>query len=165
MPLASSSIDAAVFRDFCARFASGVTITTVLDTDGQPQGLTASSFTSVSLSPPLILVCINHNSGVLRHFRNASHFAVNILHAGQQELSNRFAVKATHRFDGIPWSPGPAGSPLLDECLAHIECATQQIVDAGDHAVFFGEVIAAQVNENSPLLYYHRGYHILGGAP
>ncbi len=165
MPLASPLIDATTFRDFCARFASGVTVTTVRDEAGNPHGLTASSFTSVSLNPPLILVCINHNSGVLQHFRRASHFAVNILHAQQQDISSQFALKAHDRFEGVRWHAGPGGSPLLDECLACIECITQQIVDAGDHAVFFGEVISAHVSDAAPLLYYQRGYHVLGGAP
>ncbi len=158
----SPAIDSAVFRDFCARFASGVTITTVCDVAGNPHGLTASSFTAVSLNPPLILVCINHNSGVLQHFRTASHFAVNILHAGQQMISNQFAVKAKDRFDGVRWTRGVGGSPLLEECLAQVECVTQQIVDAGDHAVFFGEVVGARVADASPLLYFDRAYRTLG---
>src|SRR3546814_729725 len=74
------AVDNDTFREFCSRFASGVTVTTVRDQRGAPQGLTASSFTPVSLNPPLILVCINHNSGILHHFRTSSHFAVNILH-------------------------------------------------------------------------------------
>lgn len=164
MPLASSAIDSAAFRQFCARFASGVTVTTVCDEAGKPHGLTASSFTAVSLNPPLILVCIDHNSGVLQYFRRASHFAVNILHEGQQEISNQFAVKGGDRFEGIRWRPGLGGSPLLEECLAQVECMTHKIVDAGDHAVFFGEVVASRVADGAPLLYFDRAYRLLDGA-
>lgn len=156
-----SPIDASDFREFCARFASGVTVTTVRDAAGNPQGLTASSFTAVSLNPPLVLVCIDHNSGVLHHFRKASHFGVNVLHATQEAVSNQFAVKSINRFDGISWIPGGGGSPLLNDCLAQIECRTHQIVDAGDHAVFFGEVIWARVAGSEPLLYFDRAYRLL----
>ncbi|MCW5965702.1 MAG: flavin reductase family protein [Bryobacterales bacterium] len=154
-----------MFRHFCARFASGVTVTTVCDEAGNPHGLTASSFTAVSLNPPLILVCINHNSGVLQHFRRASHFAVNILNDQQQGLSNQFALKSRDRFEGVPWRPGHGGSPLLDDCLAQVECMTHKIVDAGDHAVFFGEVVAARVADGAPLLYFDRAYRLLDSVP
>lgn len=159
------TVDNATFREFCARFASGVTITTVSDAQGNPHGLTASSLTAVSLNPPLILVCIDHNSGVLHAFRKSAHFAVNILHTGQQALSNQFASKTADRFSGVAWHPGEGGSPLLDDCLAQVECLTHQIVDAGDHAVFFGEVIRAQVNGGEPLLYFNRNYRALAALP
>lgn len=154
-------MEPAVFRDVCSRFASGVTVTTVMSAGGTPHGLTASSFTAVSLRPPLILVCIDHNSGVLQHFRTASHFAVNILSADQAAMSSQFAMKSVDRFDGVNWSPGIGGAPLLEDCLAQVECVTQQIVDAGDHAVFFGEVVAARVNHAAPLIYFDRGYRWL----
>jgi flavin reductase (DIM6/NTAB) family NADH-FMN oxidoreductase RutF len=161
MPVSQSNMEPAVFRDVCSRFASGVTVTTVMGSDGKPHGLTASSFTAVSLRPPLILICIDHNSGVLHHFRTASHFAVNILSADQSHISNQFAMKSIDRFDGIDWTPGISGAPLLDRCLAQVECVTQQIVDAGDHAVFFGEVIGAKTTEDQPLLYFDRNYRSL----
>lgn len=162
MPVTQSSLEPALFRDVCSRFASGVTITTVMSADGKPHGLTASSFTAVSLQPPLILVCINHNAGVLQHFRTASHFAVNILRANQQAISNQFAVHAGDRFEGVAWVVGAGGAPLIENCLAQVECITQQIVDAGDHAVFFGEVVAAKVAPGEPLLYFDRSYRFLG---
>lgn len=160
-----SPVDNATFREFCARFASGVTITTVADAHGAPYGLTASSLTAVSLNPPLILVCIDHNSGVLPAFRKSTHFAVNILRAGQEAISNQFARKDADRFAGVAWRAGEGGSPLLEDCLAQVECLTHQIVDAGDHAVFFGEVIRAKVGEGEPLLYYNRGYRELQTIP
>lgn len=159
--------ECATFREFCARFASGVTVATVSDSDGNPFGLTASSLTAVSLNPPLILVCIGHNSGVLPQFRKSTHFAVNILREGQEPLSNRFATINVDRFAGVGWKPGKGGSPLLLDCLAQVECLTHKIVDAGDHAVFFGEVIDGSLGDvgalgaAGPLLYFNRGYRSL----
>ena len=154
-------VNCETFREFCARFASGVTIATVADSSGNPFGLTASSLTAVSLNPPLILVCIGHNSGVLPQFRKSTHFAVNILHDGQESLSNRFATMNVDRFSGVAWKAGKGGSPLLLDCLAQVECLTHKIVDAGDHAVFFGEVIGGDLGEGDPLLYFNRGYRTL----
>lgn len=154
-------VNCETFREFCARFASGVTIATVADSSGNPFGLTASSLTAVSLNPPLILVCIGHNSGVLPQFRKSTHFAVNILHDGQKSLSNQFATMNADRFSGVGWKAGKGGSPLLLDCLAQVECLTHKIVDAGDHAVFFGEVIGGDLGEGDPLLYFNRGYRTL----
>ncbi|MCZ2156236.1 MAG: flavin reductase family protein [Bryobacterales bacterium] len=159
-----TSIDIASFRDFCANFASGVTIATVADGEGKPWGLTVSSFNSVSLTPPLILVCIGHNSGMLPQFRKSDGFAVNILHSGQEKLSERFATLGGERFAGVDWRPGAGGSPILSDCLAWVECLTHKIVDAGDHAVFFGEVIGAGINGGSPLLYFDRAYRTITPA-
>ncbi|MCL4783883.1 MAG: flavin reductase family protein [Bryobacterales bacterium] len=160
-PTAVPPAECATFREFCARFASGVTIATVRDSEGNPYGLTASSLTAVSLNPPLILVCIGHNSGILSKFRKSTHFGVNILHEGQESLSNRFATLIGDRFAGVGWNPGPGGSPLLLDCLAQVECLTHKIVDAGDHAVFFGEVIGGALGNGEPLLYFNRSYRSL----
>jgi len=160
-PTSLPPAECATFREFCARFASGVTVATVSDSGGNPFGLTASSLTAVSLNPPLILVCIGHNSGLLPQFRKSTHFAVNILHEGQEFLSTRFASLQTDRFAGVGWKPGKAGSPLLLDCLAQVECLTHKIVDAGDHAVFFGEVIDGSLGDGNPLLYFNRGYRAL----
>lgn len=160
-PITVPPAECATFREFCARFASGVTIATVRDSEGNPYGLTASSLTAVSLNPPLILVCIGHNSGILSKFRKSTHFGVNILHEGQEALSTRFATLMGDRFAGVGWKPGPGGSPLLLDCLAQVECLTHKIVDAGDHAVFFGEVIGGSLGDGSPLLYFNRGYRTL----
>lgn len=156
--MATAGIDITSFRDVCAQFASGVTIVTATDDEGKPWGLTVSSFSAVSLTPPMILVCIGHNSGELPQFRKSSYFAVNILHAGQEALSGRFAALGEERFAGVDWRPGEKGSPLLSDCLAWMECLTHKIVDAGDHAVFFGEVTGGAVNGGAPLLYFDRDY-------
>jgi flavin reductase (DIM6/NTAB) family NADH-FMN oxidoreductase RutF len=152
------AIEPDLFRDVCSRFASGVTVVAVRDEDGVPHGLTASSFTAVSLQPPLILVCIDHGSAVLHRFRNAGRFAVNILREEQEGLSNQFAAKSTDRFAGVRWKAAPLGSPWIEGSLARLECVTQQVVDAGDHAVFFGEVVAAECEAGNPLLYFDRNY-------
>jgi flavin reductase (DIM6/NTAB) family NADH-FMN oxidoreductase RutF len=154
-------VDSTAFRQVCARFATGITVTTTRAEDGSPQGLTASSFTSVSLNPPLILVCIDHNSGVLQHFRTSAYFAVNILREEQEEVSNLFAFRKDDRFEEVSWRPGKTGSPLLEDCLAHLECAVYRILDVGDHAVAMGEVVHADIGEGLPLLYYGSAYQRL----
>jgi flavin reductase (DIM6/NTAB) family NADH-FMN oxidoreductase RutF len=156
-----ATIEPQLFRDVCSRFASGVTVAAVCEENGCPHGLTASSFTAVSLQPPLVLVCIDHNSGVLAHFRAAGRFSVNILRANQEMVSNQFATRSVDRFAGVDWTPAPLGSPWIAGSLARLECATQQIVDAGDHAVLFGEVISAECESGDPLLYFDRNYRHL----
>ena len=106
------------FRRACGRFATGVTIASVLDGQGAPHGLTVSSFTSVSLDPPLISICLGHAVSVIHHFRKASHFGINILAEDQQALSDRFARKGLDRFDGVRWQPGATGVPLIPGVLA-----------------------------------------------
>src|SRR5216684_5402383 len=111
------------FRRACGRFATGVTIASVLDSKGAPHGLTVSSFTSVSLDPPLILICLGHAVAAIEHFRAATHFGINILAENQRALSDRFARKGRDRFDGVAWYPGATGIPLIPGVLAAIECA------------------------------------------
>jgi flavin reductase (DIM6/NTAB) family NADH-FMN oxidoreductase RutF len=154
-------IDPALFRRACARFATGITVPTTLAADGSPQGFTANSFTSVSMEPPMVLVCVDHRASVLRHFLSASHFAINILESGQQEISARFALRGVDRFSGVPWRPGATGVPVLEGVVAHLECATRQTVVAGDHTLILGEVLHAETGEGKPLLYYSSAYHHL----
>jgi flavin reductase (DIM6/NTAB) family NADH-FMN oxidoreductase RutF len=157
------TLDSGDFRRCCARFATGITIATVIDPDCQPHGLTVNSFTSVSLAPPLVLVCIDYSSKVLPLFRAASHFGVNVLHAGQQELSARFATKGQDRFDRVPWTAGEFGVPLIPGALAHFECAVRNVVEAGDHAVFLAEAIRFDLGERGePLLFFDSRYRSLG---
>jgi flavin reductase (DIM6/NTAB) family NADH-FMN oxidoreductase RutF len=153
--------DAETFREACARFATGVTVATVRATDGTPHGLTASSFTSVSIQPPLILICIDYACTFLSHFRACTNFAVNVLEESQRELSVRFAQMPEGRFEGIHWYPGQAGAPLLGGCIANIECRLSSIIEAGDHAIFLGEVIRAETRPGRPLLYFNRDYRTL----
>src|ERR1051325_1519420 len=124
------------FRRACGRFATGVTVATVLDENGIPHGLTVSSFTSVSLDPPLVLICLGHAVTMIDAFRRASHFGINVLAASQLELSERFARKGFDRFDGLRWEAGSTGVPLLPGALAAIECIVEQRVRSGDHDIF-----------------------------
>lgn len=157
--------DPAQFRRACARFATGITVSTALAADGTPHGFTANSFTSVSMEPPLILICVDHRANVLRHFEQASHFGVNILAADQEALSVRFAERGLDRFSAIDWHAGATGVPLLDGALARFECVTRQTLAAGDHTIILGEVLHADWQEGHPLLYFASAYHVAAPRP
>ena len=150
--------DPETFRDACARFTSGVVIATVCDQAGSPHGLTISSFTPVSLRPPLILICVDYASYDLEHFRSNSHFAINVLTALQRDLSVRFSGLREGRFDGLDWYSGSTGAPLLSGALAVLECRVKEIIEAGDHAILIGNVVRAQAHEGQPLVYFNRNY-------
>ena len=148
----------------CARFPTGVTILTVFDAKGVPHGMTASSFTSVSLDPPLVLVCVDHRATVMEHLRACEYFGINILSEGQHELSTRFAKRGADRFEGVEWIAGNQGVPVIPGVLASFECCMHRLVDAGDHAILIGEVLAAEHRDGRPLVYFGSGYHKLDGA-
>ncbi len=149
------------FRRACGRFATGVTIATVLDAQGTPHGLTVSSFTSVSLDPPLVLICLGHAVTMIDAFRAARHFGINVLAAGQRELSDKFARKGYDRFNGLPWISGKTRVPLLPGALAAIECSVEQRVASGDHDILIGRMVRAEVAEGEPLIYYASDYREL----
>jgi flavin reductase (DIM6/NTAB) family NADH-FMN oxidoreductase RutF len=149
------------FRRACGRFATGVTIASVLDRDGAPHGLTVNSFCSVSLEPPLISISLGHHVSVISHFRAAKSFAINILTAEQQPLSDRFARKGHDRFDGLDWRHGVFGAPLLPGVLATLECDVYRIIPMGDHDLFVGEVMHVTVRDGDPLLYFASSYRHL----
>ncbi len=153
------------FRHVLGHFASGVTIVTTFDADGRPTGLTASAFTSVSLDPPLILVCVDHKSQSYPALRESGRFAVNILQIDQQELSRRFATTRLDKFDGVAFRPGAElAVPLIEGALAQLECATVSAHVEGDHTIFVGRVERAHTGrDGGPLLYYRGRYHRLQG--
>lgn len=146
------------FLRACGQFTTGVAITTVLDASGTPHGMTVNSFTSVSLEPPLVLVCIDRKTRIIEHFAQSDFFAINILRDNQQELSMRFARPVDNRFDAVEWYAGESGMPLIAGSLAMIECAVERRIDAGDHVILIGEVIGAVRHEGRPLLYYGSSY-------
>lgn len=154
-------IDSLSFRHACSKFATGVTIASVLDPDGKPHGLTVNSFTSISLAPPLILICIDRNTKVLEYFRLAACFGVSVLSAGQQEISNRFAASGENRFHHTAWHGAKSGAPLIDGALATFDCEVTQIVEAGDHSIFIGIVKALTIADGQPLVYFQSGYQEL----
>jgi len=124
--------------------------------------LTINSFTSVSASPPLILICIDYRCSLLAHFRASSWFGVNILGRSQQDLSSRFALFDGNRFEAVAWTNGEfTGVPLIENAIGTMECCVSQVVEAGDHAVLFAEVVAAECAGGDPLIYYGSGYRRL----
>jgi flavin reductase (DIM6/NTAB) family NADH-FMN oxidoreductase RutF len=155
--------DTRAFRDALGRFATGVTIVTTLAPDGTPDGLTANSFTSVSLDPPLVLFCIARTATSWDAFAGAQAFAVHVLASHQRDLSARFASRVADKFEGIPWERGRGGVPVLAESLATFECAMHATHDAGDHRILIGRVEAfSHQSSEAPLLYYAGAYASLG---
>jgi flavin reductase (DIM6/NTAB) family NADH-FMN oxidoreductase RutF len=147
------------FRLLCGRFATGVTIVTATDADGAPCGMTANSFASVSLEPPLISVAIDHAATIYPALQLATHFAVNILDSQQEALSRRFAEGLPDRFEGVGWHRDADAQVLLDGALAHLCCQKWASFPAGDHTVFIGRLTGGAVAEHGrPLLHYRGGY-------
>jgi flavin reductase (DIM6/NTAB) family NADH-FMN oxidoreductase RutF len=138
-------------------FATGIIIVTAIDAAYKPIGLTANSFTSVPLNPPLLLVCIANSAGSAPVLRQAEHFGVNVLQMSQQPVSNRFAGKGEDRFGVTAWVAGETGVPLLDGSLASFECHRHAVHDGGDHFILLGEVVRAQFEPRRDLLLYFRG--------
>jgi flavin reductase (DIM6/NTAB) family NADH-FMN oxidoreductase RutF len=154
--------DARTFRDALGCFATGVTIITAMGPDGTPIGLTANSFTSVSLDPPLLLVCVANTASSAPILQNAERFAVNVLQIGQQPTSNRFAGKGEDRFANTPWEVGEFGTPVLTGSLSSFECARDALHDGGDHFILVGRVLKAMFEpRRDPLLYFRGKYRRL----
>jgi flavin reductase (DIM6/NTAB) family NADH-FMN oxidoreductase RutF len=153
----------AEFRRVLGHFASGVTIVTTCDPDKKPTGLTASAFTSVSLEPPLILVCIDHKSQSHGPLVDAGCFAVNVLTVDQEALSRKFATTRLDKFDGVAHRVSPRGVPVIADALACLECVTVSMHVAGDHTILVGRVEEASSGDGHPLLYFRGQYHRLRG--
>lgn len=148
--MSGTQVDPRALRDAFGAFMTGVTIVTTVSADGAPAGLTANSFTSVSLDPALLLVCLSGRSRTLPSIRASGGFAVNILAEGQRDLSNRFAGRSDDRFAGVDWTPGPRGGPILTGACGWFDCALHDEVAAGDHLVMIGKV---------------EGFGLIGGKP
>lgn len=157
-----SGSDQRTLRDALGSFATGVTVVTCVDPDGRPFGLTVNSFTSVSLDPPLLLVCIADEARCASAMTNATHFAVNVLQNGQQPASIRFSTRDEDRFGATPWSTGESGAPLLMESLAVFECERHAVHEGGDHKMLVGRVLRASFDPTmDPLLYFRGKYRRL----
>jgi flavin reductase (DIM6/NTAB) family NADH-FMN oxidoreductase RutF len=152
------AIDPDEFRAVLGRFASGVTILTARDDKERDHGMTVSAFCSASLVPPLVLACIDRSTDMYSILPKSSHFGISILVESQEALARRFAELPTGRFDGIGYTRAESGVVLLDDALAHLECRRIDRHDAGDHAIFIGEVEWASCRNDPPLLYYRGGY-------
>jgi flavin reductase (DIM6/NTAB) family NADH-FMN oxidoreductase RutF len=152
------NVSADEFRSVLGRFASGVTVVTTRGPDETDQGMTVSAFCSVSLDPPLVLICIEKNASVHRALTASDRFVVNILSVDQEQLARRFSIVDIERFEGVGYSRSQHGIAILDDVLGVVECTRHATHDGGDHTIIVGEVEAAHVTAGSPLLYYRGGY-------
>ena len=156
-----SGHDPRTLRDALGCFATGVTVVTCLS-NGVPAGLTVNSFTSVSLDPPLLLVCIAKRAATAEALITASHFAINVLQSGQQAASIRFSTRDEDRFGATPWACGEAGAPILKDSLGVFECERYAVYDGGDHHILVGRVVKASFDAGlDPLLYFRGRYRRL----
>lgn len=156
--------DPRAFRNAMGGFATGVTVVTTMSGD-TPVGVTANSFTSVSLDPALVLVCLGKSLGCLEAFSAEDLFAINVLRTDQRALSARFATKGVDRFAGTDWGLSPSRLPLISQALANIECSKYAQLDYGDHMIFIGEVLHATCDpRHDPLLYFGGEYRRLHEA-
>jgi len=145
------------FRIALGTFATGVTVVTARDASGALIGLTANSFNSVSLSPPLVLWSLSRHAGSLPAFSRGSHYAINILSAEQRELAERFASKQRDRFAGVAFREGAGGAPILEGSAAVFECFNRSRYEEGDHVIFVGEVERCERREGAQPLIFHGG--------
>ncbi|MDM0069986.1 flavin reductase family protein [Variovorax sp. J31P207] len=147
------SHDARQLRNALGRFPTGVTVITTRAPNGKREGLTANSFAALSLEPPLVLWSIGRKSPSLEGFLASGHFAINVLSAGQSDVSHRFAMPSPDKFAGIEVESGLGGSPLLPGVLARFECETEQTIDGGDHVLFVGRVRNLAFGDGEPLIF------------
>lgn len=148
-----TSADPRRFRQALGRFATGVTVITTRTSCGRLEGLTANSFSALSLDPPLILWSLRREAPSLSGFLEAGAFVVNVLAADQSHLSRRFATPDLDKFAAIGHAPGLAGCPVLDDALAGFECRTESVSEAGDHLLFIGRVARARFRDGHPLIF------------
>jgi len=157
----ASGVSAAELREAMGHFATGVTVVTSVDADGQPVGTTANAVTSLSLTPPLVLVCFDLGSMTLQAIRGHGAFVVNVLSAPQQHLSRNFARRGfAAAWDGVRHRRGPTGSPRLEDVLAVLECTVEHSLPGGDHEIIVGRVRHAETSSTpgAPLLFFRGGY-------
>jgi len=151
-------------RRVMGHFATGVTVVTTHDGAGRCYGLTANAVCSVSLDPPLVLVCVDKRAESHPAFALSQAFVVNVLGDGQEALSRRFAVSGGDKFVDLPCRNGGTGTPILEGALAHVECRVIATHDAGDHTIYIGQVESAEAGEGDPLLFFRGKYHRLHRA-
>lgn len=157
-----SDVSAEEFRALCGLFPSGVTVVTRRLEDGRPYGMTVSSFTSISLQPPLILVCIDASAGFMGGLRREEPFIVNVLGEEQEDLARRFSNRREdNRFSGVEWKPGWADVPRLEGTVASFCCSVERVVEAGDHFVLIGAVRKLERHRGRALVWCERNYHCL----
>ncbi|MEO8449376.1 MAG: flavin reductase family protein [Gemmatimonadota bacterium] len=158
-----TDIDSAQFRQLCGRFATGVVVITATAPTGSPAGMTANSFASVSLVPPLISINVDHAADMYGVLEAGVDFVINILSSEQEAVSRRFASGVGSKFDGIGYRQDERGLIVLDGVIAAIECGRHSQFVAGDHTIYVGRVVGGTVHDGRPLLYYRGGYLTPGG--
>lgn len=164
--MSNQAFDARDFRRALSQFPTGVTVITALDKQGEPVGVTASSFNSVSMDPPLILWSIDKGAYSLETFQETEFFAVNVLNRDQVETSNRFASRGEDKFSGIDYSAGQGGAPVLADYAAQFECKTWAVYEGGDHLILVGEVVGYRYNDaQSPLVFARGSYAVSATHP
>lgn len=152
-------IDPKAFRNACGQFATGVTVVTTVDKEGNRHGMTANSFSSVSLDPMLVLWSVAKTSKSFDVFNDAEYFAIHVLSADQQHLSNQFASKAEDRFEGVDCSSGHGGVPILPDYSAVFQCKMESRYEGGDHVILVGRVLEFE-NRSQPPLIFHGGKYL-----
>jgi flavin reductase (DIM6/NTAB) family NADH-FMN oxidoreductase RutF len=157
-PAVAEAVSSAEFREIMGSFPTGVTVITTLDEAGRPIGLTASAVSSVSLSPPQLLICLGSDRYTARAVTSRGRFVVNFLGGDQQAVAERFARHADDKFAGLPVRAGEDGLPLIEGALAHAECVVTKAMPAGDHTVFVGLVVRGTAGQGAPLMYFRRHY-------
>ena len=163
--MSDSDFDSREFRNALARFATGVTVVTTRDSDGNRLGLTVSSFNAVSMEPPLVLWSLDRDSSTLSAFEAAPHFAVNVLGSEQVALSNRFAEREDDKFRDLDCRVGVGGVPLLPDCVARFQCRTIHRYAGGDHVIFVGQVEAFERQPGAALLFHDGDYCLAASHP
>ena len=144
-------------------FATGVTVITTRDQSGRPYGLTANAVTSLSLEPPLLLICVDRKAETFPHFFDSKIFVLNILADDQEEVSRRFAKTGGDKFAGIEYRLGHLDTPILDGTLGHVECRIIETLEGGDHVIHIGQVEHAEARDGRPLVFYRGKYRQLSG--
>ena len=148
-----AEVDTGAYRKVLAQFPTGVAVMTVLLADGRPLGITINSFSSVSLSPPVILWSISRSTPSYSAFAGATHFAVNFLAEGQKDLSTKFSRPSEDKFSGVEWASGLDGVPILVGCTAYMECSLRERIVVGDHDIILGDVLGFSSTDKQPLVY------------
>ena len=156
-----NGIDKQLFRRAMGHFATGITVVTTQDETGRCWGMTANAFSSLSLEPALVLICIDKRAGSYEAFCAASHFCVNFLSAEQQAVSNHFASQLEDKFAAIEFAEGICGAPVLAGTIGYVECSRYEILPGGDHVILTGKVENIAVPGGEPLLYFAGQYRSL----
>jgi flavin reductase (DIM6/NTAB) family NADH-FMN oxidoreductase RutF len=151
-------LDPRALRRAFGTFATGVTITATRDADGAPVGFTANSFSSVSLDPPLLMVCLAQTASSFAAFRDSGHFAVSVLAEDQRDVSTTFATRGVDKFAAVAWREEVTGAPVLEGSVAWFDCRSHQLIPAGDHVILLGRVVAFDYAPGAPLGYCRGGY-------